>query len=194
MTDDDPTTRPLSRREQSRAAILEAAGPLLIMHGAAAVTMERIARAAQVSPRTMFNHFPTRADLMAAVAHERAIAAAAYIDNSRARKPSSLMRSLSEDMLKASRTRGPYFLEFLGDITRSSATADNVRHGVIGRAAHRFARRSLPEGPHAEALGDLLLGALLMAASNLAANPDFDIIGSIKAQGIALDAVAAQRP
>ncbi len=177
----------MSRKDRSRAAILAAAPPLLITHGSAAITMERIAREAGVAPRTLFNHFPTRGELMAAVAHERAIAVAEFIDSTRVRKPSALMRALADRMVDAGYTQGQHYFEFLAEITRNSATADTVRSGVIGQALQRFAQRSLPPGPHADVVADLLGGAMVVAVSNLAAERTFDVIESLLAQGTALD-------
>lgn len=48
------------RRTQTRAEIHQAAVELVLKNGFAAVTVEEIAQAAGISPRTFFNYFPTK--------------------------------------------------------------------------------------------------------------------------------------
>jgi AcrR family transcriptional regulator len=52
------------RREQTRAAIADAAVGLFIERGFADTTMEDVAEAAGVSRRTVYRHFPTKDDLV----------------------------------------------------------------------------------------------------------------------------------
>jgi AcrR family transcriptional regulator len=57
---DDP------RVERTRAAVIEAAADLLTCHGPAAITHASVAAAANVSRTTVYNHWPTRGDLLRA--------------------------------------------------------------------------------------------------------------------------------
>ena len=58
----------LGRRERKRLEtqrrIAEAARALFSRHGFAAVTVAQVAEAADVSPQTVYNHFPTKEDLV----------------------------------------------------------------------------------------------------------------------------------
>lgn len=57
---DDP------RVERTRAAVIEAASDLLVAEGPGAITHANVAAAANVSRTTVYNHWPTREDLLRA--------------------------------------------------------------------------------------------------------------------------------
>jgi AcrR family transcriptional regulator len=81
-----PPTEGLRERKkrQTRAAIAEAAMALFQAHGFDAVTVADVARAADVSEKTVFNYFPTKEDLVLGHGAERT---AALIDAIRTRPP-----------------------------------------------------------------------------------------------------------
>lgn len=68
MTTQKPTALTLS--EKKRAAILAAAAAEFQSNGYLATSMDRIASAAGVSKRTVYNHFPSKEDLFRAMAGE----------------------------------------------------------------------------------------------------------------------------
>ncbi len=59
------------KKSETRRAIADAALDLALRHGPAAVTVEDIAAAADVSPRTVFNHFSTKDAAILGVDPER---------------------------------------------------------------------------------------------------------------------------
>ncbi|MBV1838104.1 TetR family transcriptional regulator [Acetobacter estunensis] len=61
-----PPTRREAKREQTRKALIEAAMRLLSEKGFDETTVDEIAAAAGISRRTLFRHFPTKADLVTA--------------------------------------------------------------------------------------------------------------------------------
>lgn len=60
---DDP------RVERTRAAVIEAASDLLVTDGPSAITHANVAAAANVSRTTVYNHWPTQADLVRDTIH-----------------------------------------------------------------------------------------------------------------------------
>jgi AcrR family transcriptional regulator len=68
--EDAPTRRPRADAVRNRARILETARDVFAVRGADA-SLEEIARGAGVGIGTLYRHFPTRDDLVAAVFHER---------------------------------------------------------------------------------------------------------------------------
>jgi AcrR family transcriptional regulator len=54
-------------KQRTRREIAEAAGQLFLERGYAATTVQDIANAADVSPRTFFRYFPTKEDLVVAL-------------------------------------------------------------------------------------------------------------------------------
>lgn len=65
MTADKPK-RGEARRQRTRTQILQAASQLFYTEGVRAVGVDRVAAAANVSKRTLYNHFPSKDDLILA--------------------------------------------------------------------------------------------------------------------------------
>jgi AcrR family transcriptional regulator len=59
------------RKMEVRDRILSAAFDLFLSQGVSATTIEEICERADVANRTFFNHFPTRQDMMRALAESR---------------------------------------------------------------------------------------------------------------------------
>jgi AcrR family transcriptional regulator len=72
------------KKRQTREAIARAAMDLFVAHGYDEVTVADVARAADVSEKTVFNHFPTKEDLVLHGGQERR---AALIEAIRTRPP-----------------------------------------------------------------------------------------------------------
>lgn len=68
MSQDKPTRL----TDRKRAAILQAAVTEFRRSGFESTSMDRIAEAAQVSKRTVYNHFPSKEDLFAAIVNQLA--------------------------------------------------------------------------------------------------------------------------
>ncbi|MEM9292416.1 MAG: TetR/AcrR family transcriptional regulator [Acidobacteriota bacterium] len=58
------------RRSPKRDAVIEAATEEFLAHGFAGTSMDRIAQAANVSKRTVYNHFPSKDELFQAIVEE----------------------------------------------------------------------------------------------------------------------------
>lgn len=79
MTDRRPTERADAAR--NRRAILDATATLLAEHGAAGVTMDRVAAAAGVGKGTIFHRFGSRAGLLYELVAEGAVALMAAVSS-----------------------------------------------------------------------------------------------------------------
>ena len=62
MTADPPPTLRARKKAETWSAIHEAAAALAVQHGVEGTTVEAVAAAAGVSPRTFFNYFPAKED------------------------------------------------------------------------------------------------------------------------------------
>jgi AcrR family transcriptional regulator len=62
MTADPPPTLRARKKAETWSAIHEAAAALAVRHGVEGTTVEAVAAAAGVSPRTFFNYFPAKED------------------------------------------------------------------------------------------------------------------------------------
>lgn len=66
----EPSTIPQRLTDRKRAAILDAAIEEFLAAGFEATSMDRIAARASVSKRTVYNHFPSKEALFAAILHQ----------------------------------------------------------------------------------------------------------------------------
>ena len=182
-----------ARRERNRRAIVDAAVALLLERGAATVSLEDIAAAAELSPRTLFNHFATRDTLMVAIAEDRASFLASAIEALPARSnPPAVLETLGELIVETAERSGPHYREFVGEMNRYNATGEITRTGHLGDAFQRVA--SDVDGLSTEqsaALGDLMVGAVLVAVANYVDDPSFDLTGALRAAGELLSGIAA---
>ena len=62
VNDDSPPTLRARKKAETWSAIHEAAAALAVRHGVEGTTVEAVAAAAGVSPRTFFNYFPAKED------------------------------------------------------------------------------------------------------------------------------------
>src|SRR6218665_1993125 len=67
MTEAAPTTLPTRLTDRKRDAIVQAAIAEFREHGFNGTSMDRVAAAAEVSKRTVYNHFPSKDELFAAI-------------------------------------------------------------------------------------------------------------------------------
>ena len=192
MTSSGATKSGKTRRTRSRNAILLSATQLLMDNSPDTVTVEDIAEAAGVSPRTVFNHFETRHDLIAAIAYERAAFLAAAIDAYEGASASGLLGTIGRQSAAYAQLTGPHYREFVAVLTRHNITTALVRTGVLAAALHAFADRvseSNESGVPSAVLGDLLCGVLVVAVANLAADPEFDFAKALVEAGESIDAL-----
>ena len=171
------------RRQQNRAALLEAAIELFQHGGVRETKVEDICARADVAPRTFFNHFETREHLYEAIASRRAVRLAETIDAAR-NDPAPLAARLGGlfEQIGAYLDARPRYREMVGLMLSRGTEAGNesVRSGAIGRAALRFVEDGLARGEvgsrHApEVLADLIVGALDTALSNWSTSDSFSL-------------------
>jgi AcrR family transcriptional regulator len=90
------------KKRQTREAIAQAAMALFVEHGFDAVTVADVARAADVSEKTVFNYFPTKEDLFYDEVDERE---AALVEAVRNRRPGETIPAALERLQAAGCTR-----------------------------------------------------------------------------------------
>ncbi|WP_326799643.1 TetR/AcrR family transcriptional regulator [Streptomyces sp. NBC_01808] len=91
------------KKQRTREALSEAAVSLFLRHGFAAVSVARVAEAAEVSKRTLFAYFPSKEDLVAhRLAHHETDAARAVRDRPPRTAP---LAALREHVLRGLRER-----------------------------------------------------------------------------------------
>jgi AcrR family transcriptional regulator len=109
---DDP------RVERTRAAVIDAAGELLMTDGPSAITHANVAAAAQVSRTTVYTHWPTREDLLRAT-----------IDSVRRHKPR--VENLTGDLRSDLATLFAPLVDDLQDDQRAAAIATMMQRALF---------------------------------------------------------------
>ncbi len=169
------------RRQQNRAALIDAAIELFQQQGVRGTKVEDICERADVAPRTFFNHFETREHLYEAIASQRAVQLAAIFDAA-CEDPAPLVERLP-GLLRAIGIyldERPLYRELVGVMLRLGGEAGNqvVREGAVGAAMRRFVESGVARGEigdrHApEVLADMMTGALNVALTNWSADEAF---------------------
>lgn len=195
MMNDAPSPgRPDRRQRRNRAALLEAAVTLFQERGVRATKLEEICAAADVAPRTFFNHFESREQLVLEIAEQRAERIATVFD-AEAERPAPFGERLKGllSAIGAYVAARPAYRELMGEMLaiRADGRSAFVRGRVVGDAARRFVERGVARGEitrrHAPTvLADLLLGALDIALTNWCAGPEYDLESGLDASARAL--------
>lgn len=190
------------RRRRTRGAIVDAAVDLFQTQGVRDTSVEQICDRAEVSVRTFFNHFETRAHLHDAIAEERAQNVAAALDRLTGDErplPDRLTAFLSAmaDYL----AERPAYRDFVGEmLQRHPARGDaTVRGGALSIAAHRFLAEAADRGEvrtdlPVASLADVVVGAVVVLVANWSADPAFGVRAEATATATVLAALCTGRP
>lgn len=117
------------KKHQQRHAILEAATALFAVHGFDNVSVSDIAAEAEVAPRTVYNYFPDRADLVlgpVAELRERFLTA---IRTRSTRAPADAIRPLVHDLIDRYTASPPE--DTRGQMPAQVAASTALRHRLL---------------------------------------------------------------
>jgi AcrR family transcriptional regulator len=178
------------RKQEVRDRILGAAFDLFLVHGVSATTLEDICERADVANRTFFNHFPTRHDMMRALADERLFNLHDVVFD-RANEPIptrliGLFDDIAATLGKSSDTYREVIAEMLAaagyGIQRGFALHDTflelVKEGV--------ARGEVGVRHDAQTLADIIVGALTGGIVNWTVDKTYSIESGFHALAVAL--------
>lgn len=190
------------RRRRTREAIVDAAVDLFQTHGVRETSVEEICDRAEVSVRTFFNHFETRAHLHDAIAEERAQNVAAALDrltDDTRPLPDRLAAFLSA--MAGYLAERPAYRDFVGEmLQRHPARGDaTVRGGALSDAASRFLSTAAERGElrsdlPVASLADVVVGAVVVLVANWSADPTFDVRAEAVATAAVLTSLCTGRP
>ncbi|MDP6977959.1 MAG: TetR/AcrR family transcriptional regulator [Myxococcota bacterium] len=182
------------RRQQNRAALLDAAIELFQGQGVRDTKVEDICARADVAPRTFFNHFETREHLYEAIARQRAVQLAALLDGA-CEDPAPLDQRLPALFAAIGQylDERPRYRELVGVMLRLGVEGGSeiTRTRAIGQAARHFIENGVTRGEigdrHApEVLAEILVGALNAALSNWSASEDYSLARNLEPSARAL--------
>jgi AcrR family transcriptional regulator len=178
------------RREASRARILDAALELFRSQGIEATTIEQICARADVANRTFFNHFPTRRDMVRALAEARIRNLHTVLDDRRDEPARERLVRFFDDLGEHLDRSGGAYREVVGAMIAETGTgADRgsevyatflelVKDGVAtGDITHRHPP---------ETLADVVVGSLVGGIVNWSADETYSIRSGLHGVAVAL--------
>ncbi len=167
----EPANRFERRKQESRSRILGAAFELFRARGLETTTIEEICERADVAPRTFFNHFPKRDDMVRALALERlrGLRDVLVERQSRTAPPTpALLVALFDDVADWLESSGPAYRELVGAMLAvSPRTAAGTDRSSELHAAFRtviktgVARGEVTERHDPAVLTDIVVGSLV---------------------------------
>ncbi len=197
MSSPDPVEAPNRferRRQQNRAALLDAAIVLFQEFGVRGTKVEDICARADVAPRTFFNHFETREHLYEAIAQQRALQFADIVDAATAGQGELLERLHTlfvgiGDYLDARPVYSELVRLMLG--LGVDGQSEVMRTRALGQAALRFVEDGVARGQitsrHApDVLADIVIGSLYTAIINWSASDEYKLASNLDSTARAL--------
>lgn len=158
MTSTDlPAETPVDRRhaqkQRTRAQIVEAAGELVREHPGERLNVEQLIERADVSRRTIFNHFETLDEILIAVGFERLRVFRDALSDRLAHEPRPLDRTqllaLFGDVLQHESLPDTiaYFVSMLGVAPQHSSRSHQIFHGVFNQLSEVLIADMLHDNP-----------------------------------------------
>jgi len=158
------------RKQQSRERILSAAFDLFLERGASATTIEDICERADIAARTFFNYFPTRRDMVQALAQRRLVNLHEVV-SSRASEPvDQRLIGIFSDIASTLVDSGDTYREMIGEMM---AVADYgaQRGSPLHETFVELVKDGLASGEidthhEPQIVADIIVGALSGAIAN----------------------------
>lgn len=178
-----PQSRVDRRVQELRARVLEAASELFETNGIEATKLDDICLAADVAKRTLFNHFPAKADIVGALAREAISQLVIRIDNARVSGKTTRARLalLFAAMGEYTTEQGPVHRESVGAFFQAAhGTADGAEGGIrISEALLALlvegGTKELPRGCKPETFAELILGSIYCTTLEWIHREDYDV-------------------
>jgi AcrR family transcriptional regulator len=193
MVASPPPNRFERRKQGSRSRILAAAFELLRRRGLEATTIEEICARADVAPRTFFNHFPRRDDMVRALALERLRGLHDVLVERQSaddHQPTpALLVTLFDDVAAWLESSGPAYRELVGAMLGTAAGVD--RSGELHAALLEVLKTGMARGEVAErhdpaVLADIVTGTLVAVLLSWTVDETFAIRTGLHEVGVAL--------
>ena len=193
------------RRQESRARLLDAALALYVEQGPEGTTIQAICTRADVAERTFFNHFPTRDDMVRALAARRLEGLDALLaerTDAAERTVPQVVVGLFDELADHLETFGPGYRSLVGDMLRlswsSSGDAGTARTGEPYGSFLRLIKEGVARGEVTDrhppqTLADVVVGTLVAVLLGWAGDDAFALRTALHDAGLALEDLLAPR-
>ncbi len=187
----DPAMNRMDRRKMEvRDRILSAAFDLFLSQGVSATTIEEICERADVANRTFFNHFPTRQDMMRALAESRLLNLHdVVVDRSTEPVPARLV-GLFDDIASALVKSSDTYREVIAEMLSSSGYG--IQRGFALHATflelvkEGVARGEVGVKHDVQTLADIIVGALTGGIVNWTVDKTYSLESGLHDLAVAL--------
>jgi AcrR family transcriptional regulator len=179
------------QKHESRTRLLDAAYALFRFQGMERTTIDQICERAEVSPRTFFNHFPRRDDLVLALATERLRHLGAVL----AERPDAGLPALLDEVAGFLESSGPAYRQLLGPMSAVEG-AGPERGGELHATLTAFVRQAVARGEITDqhdplVLADVIAGAVSVALRNWTLDDGYSIRAGLRELAAVLSDVLA---
>jgi AcrR family transcriptional regulator len=178
------------RKMEVRDRILSAAFDLFLSQGVSATTIEEICERADVANRTFFNHFPTRQDMMRALAESRLLNLHdVVVDRSDEPVPARLV-GLFDDIASALVKSSDTYREVIAEMLSSSGYG--IQRGFALHATflelvkEGVARGEVGVKHDVQTLADIIVGALTGGIVNWTVDKTYSLESGLHDLAVAL--------
>jgi AcrR family transcriptional regulator len=178
------------RKMEVRDRILSAAFDLFLSQGVSATTIEEICERADVANRTFFNHFPTRQDMMRALAESRLLNLHdVVVDRSTEPVPARLV-GLFDDIASALVKSSDTYREVIAEMLSSSGYG--IQRGFALHATflelvkEGVARGEVGVKHDVQTLADIIVGALTGGIVNWTVDKTYSLESGLHDLAVAL--------
>lgn len=168
MTDAATDTKRRMRGDDRRVQLLDTAAAIVVEHGAAALTMERLAAVTGVSKALPYKHFTNADEVLAELYRRETVALGRSVWRALRDAPagSDLVRTGVRTYFDEMVARGPVLAALSRPGTTIAAAADPGAAGVIFEVEVLNRFHGVPR-PRAKAIAGIIQGAVVGAANTL---------------------------
>ena len=186
------------RREASRTRILEAALELFRRQGLEATTIEQICDRADVANRTFFNHFPTRRDMVRAIAEARMRNLHEVLAARADEPPRQRLVRFFDELAEHLEASGAPYREVVGAMLAETGTgadrSSEVNATFLELVKEGVAAGDITDRHPPDTLADVIVGSLVGGIVNWSADETFAIRTGLHDVAVALaDLLAPDR-
>lgn len=186
------------RKLETRERILSAAFELFVRQGTNETTIEEICERADVATRTFFNHFPTRQDMLRALADRRLGNLHDVVLDGSSQPIDTRLISLFDQISTTLVDSGDAYREMLGAMVNATGYAvtrgSSLHETFVELVKDGIARGEVSAGADPQILADVIVGALSGAIVNWTADRTYAFTTNMHELGTALATLLTARP
>jgi AcrR family transcriptional regulator len=183
------------RKAELRERILTAAFELFLSQGVSATKIDEICERADIAGRTFFNHFPTRQDMIRALAEQRLVNLHDVVfDRADEAIPARLI-GVFDDIATTLNESGDTYREMIGEMLAISGygiqRGSHLHDTFVELVKEGVARGEVSAAHNPETLADIIVGALSGGILNWTVDPSYSLKTNLHSLGVALAGLLA---